>query len=285
MALQSSNRQNAVSVQHLRSPLTRVGYSLSSDSAHLLVLFSGRVGYAHDDLIRIDGPRIVWRPNDVLAELLADAGTRAVLVTIPRLALTRALPTTSLGEQMRQTLAQGLNFSFASPEPLTTLLDGLEDERQNMRPGAQVASAHYLALILVQLWRLARSHVVVRGHASQDLAERFVNLAGQHAREHWRVSDYARTLGVNRDRLGAAVRRATGHSPKGFLHRELTREANVLLSNTDMPVAQIAYRLGFNDPAYFTRFFNRIAGTSPINYRRTMKERPTDEMPSFAAWP
>lgn len=45
------------------------------------------------------------------------------------------------------------------------------------------------------------------------------------------------------------------------------REARRLLAYTDAPVADVAQELGFDDPAYFSRFFARRSGVSPSSYR------------------
>jgi AraC family 4-hydroxyphenylacetate 3-monooxygenase operon regulatory protein len=45
------------------------------------------------------------------------------------------------------------------------------------------------------------------------------------------------------------------------------REAKRLLLFSDSAVSEIAYQLGFKDPAYFARFFNRLVGCSPSAYR------------------
>lgn len=281
-------RRATVSLQHIRSPLTRVGYALASGSAQLVLIDAGRVdlrGAREDDRTVVDAPRLVWRPDGAGAELVAEAGTRATLVAVPALALTGALPATPIGEQMRRTLGQDLSYPLEPGSAIHALLGGLGVERAATAPGAEMAAGHYLALVLIQIWRLARADLVAHGRAPQGLAERFVLLAGQRVREHLRVGDYARALGVSRDRLGSAVRRATGLAPQAYLHQLLIREASDLLASTGMPVGQVAFRLGFADPAYFTRFFTRHRGESPAQFRRTAKARRAAGDLSYAAWP
>lgn len=275
------------SVQYIRSPLTRVGYQLVATSHHLLLMFSGKARIRHNSagsVSDIEGPRLVWHV-DGGDELVAAAGARASLVAIPGPALARAIPATPLGEQMRSTLAQNLSFPLDIPTRISTLIEGLDEERHDGAAGASLAATHLLSLILIQLWRLARADLIAHGRAPQGLAERFVLLASLHFREHWTVGRYARMLDISRDRLGSAVRQATGLSPQAYLHRELIREASELLANTGMPVGQVAFRLGFTDPAYFTRFFSRQAGATPASFRKTAKKHhvPGDE--SYAAWP
>lgn len=275
------------SVARIDSPLTRAGYALSGH-AHLLLMLAGEAGLRAADgaeIARIEAPRLVWRVNRGGEELVAESGTRARLVTVPQIALLRAIPATPLGEEMRRMLGRNLTLPLDQPEPLLALVDQVAAERAGNEAGAEAALEHVLALLLLRLWRLMRADLVARPSAQRGLAEGFVILAARRAREHWRVEDYARALGVGREKLGAEVRRATGLSPKHYLQRELMREACELLANTNMPAGQVAFRLGFADPAYFTRAFSRQTGLSPGRYRQQARaERPSADI-SYAAWP
>lgn len=281
-------RRSAATVLHVRSPLTSVGYTLATGSAHLVLVAAGQVRLragSQEPYLGVDAPRLAWRADGAGDELVAEGGTRATILTLSRLALTGALPVTPLGEQMQRTLGQNLSMPYEPGSRIDTLVAGFEAERKAAEPGADVAMGHYLSLLLVQLWRLARGDLVAHGRAPQGLAERFVLLAGQRLREHLTVGAYARALGVSRDRLGTAVRRATGYSPQGYLHLLLIREASELLADTGMPVGQIAFRLGFSDPAYFSRFFTRHRGETPAQFGRTAKARLAKGDQSYAAWP
>lgn len=284
----TSTRRTVASVQRIQSPLTRVGYTLQRETSHLVLVVSGRVSIRRNpdnQAYEADSPRLIWRTECKSEELIAEGGARATLLSIPRLALSGALPATPLGDQMRRTLGQGLSFPLAQDSSIPGLIEGLAFERSQAEPGSEVATAHYLSLVLVQLWRLAREDLVAHGRAPQGLAERFVTLAGQRVREHLKVAEYAHALGVSRDRLGSAVRGATGRSPQAYLHELIIREASELLANTGMPVSRVAYRLGFPDPAYFSRFFTRHRGESPAKFRRTAKEKRAAGDLSYSAWP
>lgn len=276
-------RRAAPGIHQIRSPLTRVGLTLGAQSAHLVLVAAGQVQLP--DTAPAQAPRLLWRSPGPGCEMTAQGGTRATALSIPGLALTGALPATPLGDQMRRTLSQDLSFPFEPDGRIAALVAGLDAERREGEPGADVTVDHYLSLLLVQVWRLARADLVAHGRAPMGLAERFVLLAGQRAREHLKVGDYARLLGVSRDRLGSAVRRATGHAPQVYLHLILIREASELLASTGMPVGQVAFRLGFADPAYFTRFFTRHRGESPAQFRRAAKARRATGDQSYAAWP
>jgi AraC-like DNA-binding protein len=47
----------------------------------------------------------------------------------------------------------------------------------------------------------------------------------------------------------------------------LTLEARRLLAHSDLTAAQVGFQFGFEDPAYFARFFRREAGEAPTRFR------------------
>ncbi|WP_375263576.1 helix-turn-helix domain-containing protein [Palleronia sp.] len=275
--MQPAPTRNArIRVQRIRSPLTRVGYALPAGVSHLLLLSSGTV----QTDTAVDAPRLWWRPKGTAVEMLAEAGTRATLLSIPEPALAQSLPAATIGQPLRQELSVPLQAN----DRMMPLIDGLEAELATGEAGADVAARHYLALLLTHVWRRTRAELLTQGATTEGLAERFVQLVTQHARQHWTVAAYARAIGVSRDRLRSAVKGATGLSPQAYLHRHLIREASELLNGTATPIGTIAFRLGFADPAYFTRFFSRAVGTSPSRFRASAKRRPNAEG-SYAAWP
>ncbi|MGE4430831.1 MAG: helix-turn-helix domain-containing protein [Sphingobium sp.] len=88
-----------------------------------------------------------------------------------------------------------------------------------------------------------------------------------------KISDHARALHVSESSLRAACIRIARTSPAAILDERAMLEARRALLYTNMTVAQVGYALGFNDPAYFSRFFTRHAGMSPIQFRQRRRER------------
>ena len=88
------------------------------------------------------------------------------------------------------------------------------------------------------------------------------------------MAEYAAALHVSESRLRSACLALTGQSPIQLIHARILLEAKRRLHYTDGPVQEIAYALGFEDPAYFTRFFSRRAGLSPRAFRQRGPEVP-----------
>lgn len=86
--------------------------------------------------------------------------------------------------------------------------------------------------------------------------------------EGWSVAQHALALGVSVSRLRAACASASGQAPIRMIQDRTMVEARRLLTHGTAPVSAIAYALGFGDPAYFSRWFARIEGVPPGEYRR-----------------
>ncbi len=83
--------------------------------------------------------------------------------------------------------------------------------------------------------------------------------------------------------LRAAVRRVAGCSPKDYLLGIRLGRAKELLAVTELPVAAVARRVGYDDPAYFSRLFTRRVGMAPIRFRaqegRVIPDSRSDRIP------
>jgi AraC family transcriptional activator of pobA len=124
----------------------------------------------------------------------------------------------------------------------------------------------YELLVLLNRW-YTKQHGERPRREPRTLVERFVELVERdHARRH-RVADYAAELGVSPGHLSVLCRAARRESASRILRRRLTLEARRLLVHSDLSAAQVGFRLGFDDPAYFARFFRREAGRPPTAFR------------------
>ncbi|WP_153800620.1 helix-turn-helix domain-containing protein [Foetidibacter luteolus] len=81
------------------------------------------------------------------------------------------------------------------------------------------------------------------------------------------VKQYAQELNITSVHLNRICQSTVGKSALHVIHDFLILEAEKYLKHTDYSVSEIAYRLNFEDPAYFSRFFSKYAGVSPRQFR------------------
>jgi AraC family transcriptional activator of pobA len=98
-------------------------------------------------------------------------------------------------------------------------------------------------------------------------------LVQRHFRTHQPASFYARQLGISPTHLNRVVRGMTGHGVHELITRKVMDEAKRELVFTRVTVQAIAFRLGFADPAYFSRFFLNQTGRTPRAWRMAEREK------------
>lgn len=157
-------------------------------------------------------------------------------------------------------------------ERLETLRAAFVALDQEVRWGGvamRAAVSAWVSLILVGLLRASHSAEPAPTIASNDhlTLYRFRRLLEDHLSEDWTVADYAAALGLTASRLTLVCRRTANCAPQQMIHTRRLLEAKRLLLYTNMTASEVGYRLGFSDPAYFSRFFTQRAGTSPRAYR------------------
>ncbi|MEP0201730.1 MAG: helix-turn-helix domain-containing protein [Halioglobus sp.] len=96
----------------------------------------------------------------------------------------------------------------------------------------------------------------------------FRRLIEKSFRKHWKVAEYARALNVSTSTLNRMCHEQFGSSAKAIIIARVISEAKRRLVYTQQPLDQIAYYLGYKDPAYFSRVFKKMERLSPGEYRR-----------------
>ena len=70
--------------------------------------------------------------------------------------------------------------------------------------------------------------------------------------------------------FGDLIKKETGRTPKELITQHLVDAAKQRLAASDEDIALIAYDMGFQYPAHFTRLFKRVTGVSPRSYREAL---------------
>lgn len=150
----------------------------------------------------------------------------------------------------------------------------LGEEYADRRTGRDVLLDASMKSALVLFARLTRSADGSGQEGQEDgRLARFDSLLHRHVREHHAAGFYADALGISPTHLSRIVRAGTGLGLHQLIARKLTEEAKSDLVFTSATVKEIGLRLGFADPAYFSRFFLRQTGITPGVWRQAEKAR------------
>lgn len=82
------------------------------------------------------------------------------------------------------------------------------------------------------------------------------------------AQDFAAHLAVHVNYLNRAVKEVTGKTTSTHIAERIIAEAKALLQHSEWSIADIAYALGFEYPAYFNNYFKRLTGTTPNSFRK-----------------
>ena len=129
------------------------------------------------------------------------------------------------------------------------------------------AFADLIASWFVRAVRGVRTGVEPARDPRAGLVRRFIERVEARFQHHDPLVAYAGALGVSVPHLSRSCRELLGRSAARVIQDRLMIEARRDLVYTAMSISQISFRLGFTDPAYFSRFFARRAGVSPSDYR------------------
>ena len=132
-----------------------------------------------------------------------------------------------------------------------------------------LVEAHLTAILLL-IARLAAADTARTSGGSQlsRRAAAFRALVDRHYRRRLPVAYYAAQLGTSQTHLNRICRAAFQDSALGVIDRRVVLEATRGLTFTVLSVKEIAASLGFDDPAYFSRFFTKHVGLSPARFRQ-----------------
>ena len=100
------------------------------------------------------------------------------------------------------------------------------------------------------------------------MTQAFRQLIEERFRETRRVEAYAAAVGVSATHLNRVCRQVAGVSSLGLIERRIALEARRMLLFSTLSIKQIGGELGYDDPAYFSRFLTRVLGKPPGAFRR-----------------
>jgi len=126
-----------------------------------------------------------------------------------------------------------------------------------------------LIILVTRLGKVQYLSTTIDDHES-DTIRSFNLLVEQHFKEHHQVQDYANLMNKSPKTLSNLFSKNNGPSPLQVIKARIIQEAKRLLQYTDNSTKEIAYELGFDEPASFSRFFKNNVGESPTGYKKAI---------------
>ena len=97
----------------------------------------------------------------------------------------------------------------------------------------------------------------------------FISLVNKHSATQHSLSFYANELCLSAHHLGLVVKAESGVTAKEWIDRAIIMQAKMLLKGGDMQAAEVSGRLNFSNPSFFSKYFKRITGMTPQEYKQS----------------
>ncbi len=103
------------------------------------------------------------------------------------------------------------------------------------------------------------------------IVEAAIHFLKENIGQRLSLSDMATYVGYSVSHFSAIFRHKTGQSPLNYFNRLKIKDACGMLETTDIQINQLCFKVGIDDPYYFSRLFTRLMGCSPDTYRKKLR--------------
>ncbi len=164
-----------------------------------------------------------------------------------------------------------IELSQKDSDRLQLILSDVIDEFNQEGTAQYDMLQSYLKQFIIHSVRVQKIQYNIKDDEETKLFKDFSTLVEFNFKNLHSVSDYAERLGVSPKSLTKHFQKIGQLTPSDFIKNRIVLEAKRNLVYTDNSVKEIAFDLGFNDPAYFTRFFTKATSKSPLNFKKEFK--------------
>lgn len=174
---------------------------------------------------------------------------------------------------------EALHLSPKEEKQIESIVDNIEIEYQNNQDAfSKEIIVSHLDTLLKYAHRFYEIQFLNRKELSHDLLEQF----NQHLSTYFEqgelhkngipsIEQIADEMSVSQRYLSDTLKKETGKTTTEHLQLRLIDEAKNILLQPNKSISEVAYDLGFEYPAYFSRLFKKKEGVSPSAYREKYK--------------
>lgn len=228
--------------------------------------FKGEGRYRIEDRTwNFSAPAISFVPSNVVHGFDVGEQSDAIVVSISDDQLRAMAP------QVELALDAPVLLSGAADAPgwmrIDALLAMVMEEYRGGAGASERVLAGLIGVVLSLMARLGGAGGFAAASPAVALGLELRRAIDRHYREDWSVGRYVERLATTPHLLDKAARTVFGQTVKDMVLERRLLEAKRLLRFTIRPVEDIGREIGFEDPAYFSRFFRKRAGLSPTDWR------------------
>jgi AraC family transcriptional regulator, transcriptional activator of pobA len=166
-----------------------------------------------------------------------------------------------------------ITFDLELREVMTDIICTMIREQGKELVFKQEVLRRYLKIFLLYFARqFEERHESFFAAKQGGVAERFIALVDKHFLVKKMVADYASELSVTPNYLNDIVKQFTGYTAGHHIRQRIIMEIKRQAIYTNASMKEIAYSLGFFDPAHFSKYFKNITGKNFTDFKRSLKD-------------
>ncbi len=246
---------------------------IHTDLIQIFVIESGSgTLFSEGKNIVLKAPCIVTVPANVLHGFHFEPKITGDVITISQSFFVTLLKEKS---HIKKEIDQLSSLDFENrPELFTDLLNWktkIQQEIFDEAPEKLLALKIYFELFYLELYRStlqSTSEALISQNRNLAYFQQFQALIRQHAQNLPSIKTFAKTLGITQTHLNRVCHTVADTSALKVVQDFTINEAKKYLLNTSYSIAEVAYFLNFNDPAYFSRLFKKRVGVPPGEFRK-----------------
>jgi AraC family transcriptional regulator, 4-hydroxyphenylacetate 3-monooxygenase operon regulatory protein len=239
---------------------------------------AGAINFHIDDRIyQVMGPSCFLTPPSVPHSFRTEEGTTGHVLTIHQ-SLIWQLMEEGLQREEARSLKEGVCLEAVrySADKRTQwdlveqLFSNIDLEWSTEHPAKALMLENFSRLLIIQIGRQSsnRAESIKASNEALRLFRQFSDLIEENYKHHLPLPEYTARMGVSESRLNQICQKISNSSPKKLINDRLLQEIKRLLKFSNQTSKEIGYQLGFNDPAYFCRFFRRQTDMTAQQYRK-----------------
>lgn len=140
-------------------------------------------------------------------------------------------------------------------------------------------SMEHLEYININLWHVLSSFLYPqyfestrKHHLEEDVISASIRFMQNNLDKPLAIKDLADRFHYSTSYFFTLFKKRTGYAPINYFNHIKVQKGCQYLSFSNISIKEICYKLGFEDPLYFSRLFKKVMGISPSQYRETYKE-------------
>lgn len=241
----------------------RISAHRHSQISQLFLIADGHISGRVDDLnTTLESGEFLFVPVQMVHEFVFEPDTEGLVISLPLSVVN------SIGPSSQDILiALSKPFVGIAPPRLRQLADLLVETTKGssiFRAQEALGLAHSMLALVAQA---AFDTNLLPSRETDARLTHLNQLMAKHMSEGWSASNYATALSLSTGHLSRLCRNATGLGATAYIEHGIMGEACRLLAFTQLPISQIGYRLGYDDPSYFSKRFRAARHQAPSDYR------------------